>query len=85
MSHKENDGKPQSRMSVAWAVLIPASVMLLYVLSIGPSSRLMGRLNRTEHHETMEFIIWFYRPLTYICEQSEALQTTMDWYQSLWG
>jgi hypothetical protein len=80
----DKDHRPRGALAPRLAIMAVVLLPIAYVLSIGPASHLMGRLNPTDHHETMEFIVWFYRPLTFLCEHFDALQRVMDWYQSLW-
>jgi len=49
------------------------------------SSRISWTVNRTEHHETIELLCWFYRPITYLGEQCGPFQMVMDHYAWLWG
>jgi hypothetical protein len=66
-------------------MLIPVAVIMFYILSIGPASRLMVRLNPTQHYEAMERIIWLYRPITDLGDRCPPVQRSVDWYCSLWG
>jgi hypothetical protein len=70
---------------ITWVLLILVAVITLYVLSIGPASRLMGQLNPTQHYEAMERIIWLYRPITDLGDHCWPVQRLVDWYCWLWG
>jgi hypothetical protein len=80
-----DNNRLHSGRATVWAIVIALAPIVAYVLSFGPASRLTGRLNRTEHHETIEFICWLYLPITYLGEQCEPFQTVMDHYAWLWG
>jgi hypothetical protein len=79
------NNQKQSGRATIWATVVVLAPIVVYVLSFGPASQLTGQLNRTEHHETIEFLCWFYRPIIYLGEQCGPFQTVMDHYAWLWG